>query len=137
MRVRSLLLPVCLAASLVLALPAQAEKLETEYYTVDLPDTWQQLQYSNTTINGRSGGASLKTITQCFAQQYQSRSGAQVKGKYGTFSFKDVNGDDGMAYVTVQDQVYMVVTISGNQRKGRSLIKEFSSETFAELIPAL
>lgn len=155
MRVRSLLLPICLAASLVLALPAQAEKLETEYYTVDLPDTWQQLQYSNgetldivvlstknrdcilTTINGRSGGASLKTITQCFAQQYQSRSGAQVKGKYGTFSFKDVNGDDGMAYVTVQDQVYMVVTISGNQRKGRSLIKEFSSETFADLIPAL
>ena len=31
----------------------------------------------------------------------------------------------------------MVVTISGNQRKGRSLIKEFSSETFADLIPAL
>ncbi|MBU3831630.1 MAG: hypothetical protein H9993_02815 [Candidatus Desulfovibrio faecigallinarum] len=157
MRVRTLSFFACLVTVLSLACAplAQADKLETKYYTVDLSDTWQQLQNSDedtldiivlatknrdcilTTINGRSGGASLKTITQCFAQQYQSKGNPSVKSKLGSFTFKDVNGDDGIAYVTVQDQVYMVVTISGNQRKGKSLLKNFSSDSFPDLVPSI
>ncbi len=154
----------CLAAgpALLPLLPGLAprayaadEPFVTDYYEVTLPDNWQKLQYTNgetldiavlatksrdcilTTINGRSGGASVKTITQCFAQQYQATRTPSVKGKMGSFVFKDATGEDGTAYVTVQDQTYMVVTVSGNQRKGRSLVKAFSSAAFPDLLPSL
>lgn len=159
MRVFHSALCSCLAACLsllpCLAAPAFADDTAfvTDFYEVTLPDNWQKLQYSNsetldiavlatknrdcilTTINGRSGGASLKTITECFAQQYQAKSSPTVKGKLGSFTFEDADGEDGTAYVTVQDQTYMVVTISGNLRKGRALLKSFSSSSFPDLLP--
>ena len=55
----------------------------------------------------------------------------------GTFSFKDTENEDGYAYITTQDALYMVVTASGNLRKARSFIKEFQTDDYKDLIPYL
>lgn len=146
---------VCLLSLVLCPGTSQAEKITTDYYTVDMPDSWQKLQenLSNsisiyvyatksrdcvvTTVIGNNGGADLETITSCFAQQYKSRKKPVVKNNMGTFSFKDTENEDGYAYITTQDALYMVVTASGNLRKARSFIKEFQSDDYKDLIPYL
>ena len=146
---------VCLLSLVLIPGTSQAEKITTDYYTVDMPDSWQKLQenLSNsisiyvyatksrdcvvTTVIGNNGGADLETITSCFAQQYKSRKKPVVKNNMGTFSFKDTENEDGYAYITTQDALYMVVTASGNLRKARSFIKEFQSDDYKDLIPYL
>ncbi len=148
----ALLLGISLAA---FASEARAELLETEHYSVELPDTWQKLQdniadnlaitvfatksrdSTVTTIVGRTGGASLQTVGESFARQYQAKTRLSVKNKVGTFTYEDSNKEEGIVYITTQDNLYMVVTMTGNLRKGRAFLKDFSARDYPDLIPKL
>ncbi len=134
-------------------LPVRAEIVENDFYTIDMPDSWQTLQSDSsptfniyvyatksrdaviTVVIAASGGASLETITNSFAQQYKAK--GRVKNKLGSFTFRDANETSGTGYVTVQDNLYMVLTVNGNLPKARAFIKNFSSEKYRDLIPAI
>ncbi len=147
------LLTLLAAAMLALPAPACCEVLENDYYKIDMPDTWQRLQedvstsvaihvYATrnrdtvmTTIISTSGGADLATITRSFAQQYKAGGRTSVKNNMGTFSYVSSSEVDSYGYVTLQDNVYMVVTVSGNLRKARQFMKCFSSQDYDALLP--
>ncbi len=141
------------AAMLALPAPALCEVLENDYYKIDMPDSWQRLQedvssaaaihvYATrnrdtvmTTIISTSGGADLAAVTRSFAQQYKAGSRTSVKNGMGTFSYVSSSDVESTGYVTMQDNVYMVVTVSGNMRKARQFMKSFSSEDYDALLP--
>lgn len=150
----ALLLGLSFAPALVSE--ARAELVETEHYSVELPDTWQKLQdnvadnltitvfatksrdCTVTTIVGRTGGASLETIGESFARQYQAKTRLEVnKHKVGTFAYEDSNNEDGLVFVTTQDNLYMVVTMTGSLRKARAFLKDFSAKDYPDLVPKL
>ncbi|MDO5536938.1 MAG: hypothetical protein Q4F72_05375 [Desulfovibrionaceae bacterium] len=143
-----------LAAALCLPAPAGAEKLTTDYFTIDMPDSWQRLQDSSsntfsisvystknrdtvlTTVIGTNGGADVATITKSFSQQYRAER-ISVKNGQGTFWYTSSAGIESSGYVTVQDANFMVVTVSGSLRKARVFMKSFSSNDYADLLPKL
>ena len=135
---------------------AQADVVKNEYFSVDIPSDWQLLQDDNdsssislsvyatksrdsivTVIIGSNGKSDMETILKSFAQQYKAAESFVRKDGQGFFAFKSYDGMDSTGYVTMDDRLYMVVTVSGNLRKARNFLKKFQSEENEALLPKL
>lgn len=130
-------------------------RVSCDMYTVELPKNWDVLRTTDlgsatvvvfttknrdaeaTVVAGESGGSPLSTIARCFAQQYGADGKASIKNNVATFSFTDSGDGDSQAWVTTQDNVYLVITLSGNLRKAKSFIRTFESSRYSKLLPKL
>lgn len=151
---KTVLRAMCLCLLLLLAsVPAVADPVVTNYFTVDVPDNWQLMQQSEasgiflcifstksrdvtlTLAVSSSSGADVKTIAESFALQYKAKKSPVVKNGQATFSYENFEGLEGFAYVTLHDDVYMVAAVEGNIPRGRDFLRHFRSDAFASLIP--
>ncbi len=133
----------------------RAETVDTEYFSVELPDAWQRLRESSsssidicvfatknrdtllTTMVGNNGGADLAAITRCFAQQYKATQEPVFRNDTGSFPYRNFDGTDGDVFIRLQDSLYMVVTTSGSLRKAKLFYKHFKSKDYPDLLPSL
>ena len=143
-----------IALVLSLACPQLVQALETTYFSVDLPDSWELMQQRETggvtmaifgtksrdvlvtTVVSSAGGVELKAIAENFALQYKARRAPQVKNGQASFSYTPYDKGEGQAWLALQDDIYMFTTAEGDLRKAREFIKKMKSEKYPSLIPA-
>lgn len=138
------------------AAPAGAQAIETAYFAVDMPDSWELMQQRETggitmaifgtkardarvtTVVSATFGIDVKTIASSFALQYKAkRQPAISKGGQASFAYNTYEGGDGMAWLAVQDDYYMFTTAEGDLRKARDFVRKLSSTKYPGLVPSL
>lgn len=124
------------------------------YYTVNLPTGWQAIlpptdnlgqvsavfaknsqNPSITMTIAKTGGVSLKTIAEMFAEQFQApRKPALKNGQY-IFSYTQ-NNVPNQVWVATDGPFFMITAIGGNQAEGLDFIKNYvKSENYSSLLP--
>ena len=138
-------------ACLVLACPVHAENgksVTNDFYHVDLPESWDMIQsndesgiYINvyttvtkdatlTTAISSAGNADMQLIAESFAEQYDASDPPVIKENHATFTYENFEGMDCTAYMALQSGQYIIITIAGDQAKGKAFLKEFESEKY-------
>lgn len=137
-----------LLAWLALSCPAFAKPVSNDFYKVDVPESWEMIQNNTqsgicinvyttitrdatiTTAIASAGNADMTLIAESFAEQYGAGDPPAVKENHATFSYENFEGVDCTAYMALQNGQYIIVTIAGDQAKGKAFLKEFRSEKF-------
>lgn len=129
---------------------------ECQYYTVTLSPGWTVVtpptenQGTVTSVFksnnggvavmlvlGKLGGAEAKTIAEMFAEQFKAEKPPVAKNGQYTFTFIR-DGKPCEAFITSQDDIFMVTTISGNRKEATNFIKkQVKSEEYSKLLPQL
>lgn len=127
---------------------------ECQYYTVTLEPGWTAITppienqgtvtsvfKSNSggvavmLVLGKLGGADAKTVAEMFAEQFKAEKPPVAKNGQYTFTFLR-DGKPCEAFITSQDDIFMVTTISGNRKEAMNFIKkQVKSEEYAKLLP--
>jgi len=150
-----------LLSAVFFALPAQADPaaktdpaaqtVSTNLYSVEMPDSWSLMEQTEpaglniivftskahdsvvTIVQGAAGDSDLNTIAESFAEQYKAHEKPVYKDGVASFNCSTYEGDAGSARIMVQDNQFVVATISGELRKGRLFLSRFTSEKFDAL----
>ena len=139
------------------ALAAEPQNLLTcPFFTVALPDDWKAItppeettgigmtkaHFANTAgtssvvlVVGPNSGLDAKTIAQTYAQQYKARKEPVESNGQFTFAFLQQKMPC-QAWITTQDDMFMVTVVMGNQREGLNFVrKHVTSADFPKLLP--
>ena len=139
------------------ALAAEPQNLLTcPFFSVALPDDWKAVtppeetagigmtkaHFANTAgtssvvlVVGSAGGLDTKTIAQTYAQQYKAPKDPVENNGQFTFSFSQQKMPC-QAWVTTQDDMFMVTVVMGNQREGLNFVrKHVKSADYPKLLP--
>ena len=152
------LLPL-LALFVFFAIPGAAfaaEPLTCPFFTVALPDDWKAItppeettgismtkaHFANAAgtssvalVVGPNNGLDAKTIAQTYAQQYKARKAPVESNGQFTFSFLQQKMPC-QAWITTQDDMFMVTVLMGNQREGLNFVrKHITSADYPKLLP--
>lgn len=139
---------------MLLATPVLAEEVSTKYISVTLPDNWKAVMaptenqgtttviFSNSAgnstvgfVTGPSGGADAKTVAQMFANQFKSPKPPVEKNGQYTFAFTQQKTPC-QAWVTMDDDIFMVTTITGDRKVGMAFVKKHvKSAEYPDLLP--
>lgn len=139
---------------LLLAMPALAEELSTNYYTVTLPEGWKAVMpptenqgmtsaifakttggVSVTIVVGPSSGADAKTIAEMFASQFKAEKPPVEKNGQYIFTFTQQNVPC-QAWVATQGDVFMVTSLAGDSKEALAFLKKnVKSADFPHLLP--
>ena len=86
-------------------------------------------------VVGSAGGLDTKTIAQTYAQQYKAPKDPVENNGQFTFSFSQQKMPC-QAWVTTQDDMFMVTVVMGNQREGLNFVrKHITSADYPKLLP--
>lgn len=135
-------LALLLLAMLMQVTPALAEEVSNQYFTVNVPEGWkavpapQQAQglvsaifakasggVSVTIVVGPNSGNDAKTIATAFAQQFGAPKPPVEKNGQYSFAFTQ-QGVSCQAYVSAQNDIFMVISLAGNPKEGMEFLKK-------------
>ena len=131
-----------------------ANELNCPYFSVTLPNDWQAISppsetqgltsavfsknASSTTVAilvGQRHGTDAKTIAKYFASQFKAYQNPEEKKSRYTFNYTQ-QGLQCQAWVSTQDEIFMVISLIGNPREAMNFVKNnITSKTYTKLIP--
>ncbi|WP_165071896.1 hypothetical protein [Desulfovibrio sp. ZJ200] len=139
---------------MLLAVPALAEEVTTQYFTVNVPDDWKAVPPSEnqgvstaifakasgalsvTLVAGPNGGVDAKSIAGMFAEQFKSEKPPVEKNGQYTFTFMQQN-ISARVWVATEGDAFLVTSIAGSPRKeGLEFVKKnVKSASYAGMLP--